>query len=163
MPEGMARGGPFKRTRRGDFDLRLEPGERDVLRGLPDQLRTLIENEDPTSDPAMARLYPPAYEDDPIRNLEFERMAGDDLTSQRLSSIATMEGSIDAERLTEDQLLSWLGVLNDLRLVMGTRLEITEEMTEHDFAPDDPRASAFALYAYLTWLVDAIVRALDPG
>ena len=79
----MARGGPVKRTRRGDFELRLTPDERTILRGLPDQLRNLIENEDPTSDPAMARLYPPAYEDDPIRNLEFERMAGDDLTSQR--------------------------------------------------------------------------------
>jgi hypothetical protein len=159
----VARGGPIRRTRRGDFELRLDPGERDVLRGLPDQLRHLIENEDPTSDPAMARLYPPAYLDDPIRNLEFERLAGDDLTSQRLASIDAMESTIDAERLTEEQLLSWLGVLNDLRLVLGTRLEITEDMTEDDFSPDDPRTSSFALYAYLTWLVDAIVRALDPG
>jgi hypothetical protein len=111
----------------------------------------------------MARLYPPAYEDDPIRNLEFERMAGDDLTSQRLSSINAMEGSIDADLLNEEQLLSWLGVLNDLRLVLGTRLEITEETTEEDFAAGDPLASTFALYGYLTWLVDAIVRALDPG
>jgi hypothetical protein len=159
----VARGGPIRRTRRGDFELRLEPGERDVLRALPAQLRELIENEDPTSDPAMARLYPPAYLDDPIRNLEYERLAGDDLTSQRLSSIDAMEGSIDADHLTEEQLLSWLGVLNDLRLVLGTRLEITEETTEDDFAPDDPRTSTFALYVYLTWLVDAIVRALDPG
>jgi hypothetical protein len=158
----VARGGPIKRTRRGDFELRLNPDERDILRGLPDQLRTLIENEDPTSDPAMARLYPPAYEDDPIRNLEYERLAGDDLTSQRLASIGAMEGSIDAVRLTEEQLLSWLGVLNDLRLVLGTRLEITEETTQEDFAADDPRTSAFALYAYLTWFVDAVVRALDP-
>ncbi len=159
----MARGGPVKRTRRGGFELRLTPDERTILRGLPDQLRNLIEHEDPTSDPAMARLYPPAYEDDPIRNLEFERMAGDDLTSQRLSSIKAMEGSIDADLLSEDQLLSWLGVLNDLRLVLGTRLEITEETTEDDFAAGDPRAPTFALYGYLTWLVDAIVRALDPG
>jgi hypothetical protein len=159
----VARGGPVKRTRRGDFELRLTPDERTILRGLPDQLRNLIENEDPTSDPAMARLYPPAYEDDPIRNLEFERMAGDELTSQRLSSISAVEGSIDADLLTEEQLLSWLGVLNDLRLVLGMRLEITEATTEDDFAAGDPRASTFALYGYLTWLVDAIVRALDPG
>jgi hypothetical protein len=157
----VARGGPIKRTRRGDFELRLQASERDVLRVLPDQLRALIENEDPTSDPAMARLYPPAYEDDPIRNLEFERIVGDDLTSQRLASIGAMESSIDADRLTEDQLLSWLGVLNDLRLVLGTRLEITEETTQDDFAVDDPRAQSFALYAYLTWLVDAIVGALS--
>ena len=159
----MARGGPVKRTRRGDFELRLTTDERTILRGLPDQLRNLIEHEDPTSDPAMARLYPPAYEDDPIRNLEFERMAGDDLTSQRLSSISAMEASIDADRLTENQLLSWLGVLNDLRLVLGTRLDITEDTTEEDFAAGDPRAPTFALYGYLTWLVDAIVSELDPG
>jgi hypothetical protein len=158
----VARGGPIKRTKRGEFELRLDPKERDILRGLPDQLRNLIENEDPTSDPAMARLYPPAYLDDPIRNLEYERLAGDDLTSQRLSSISAMEGSIDADRLTEEQILSWLSVMNDLRLVLGTRLEITEETTEDDFAPDDPRVSTFALYAYLTWLVDAVVSALDP-
>ena len=56
-----------------------------------------------------------------------------------------MEASIDADRLTEEQLLSWLGVLNDLRLVLGTRLEITEETTQYDFAAGDPRTSAFAL------------------
>jgi hypothetical protein len=159
----VARGAPVRRTRRGDFELRLDPQERDVLRALPDQLRELIRHEDPTSDPAMARLYPAAYPDDPIQNLEYERLAVDRLTSQRLSSIGAMEASIDADRLTEELLLSWLAVLNDLRLVLGTRLEITEETTEDDFAPDDPRASVFALYGYLTWLVDAIVRALGSG
>ena len=158
----MAHGGPFKRARRGGFELRLEPAERDILRGLPDQLRNLIENEDPTSDPAMARLYPPAYQDDPIRNLEFERLAGDDLTSQRLAAIATMESSIDAERLTQEQLASWLGVLNDLRLVLGIRLEITEETTEDDFPAGDPRATSYGLYSYLTWLVGWIVEVLEP-
>jgi hypothetical protein len=157
----VARGAPVRRTRRGDFEIRLDPQERDVLRVLPDQLRELIRHEDPTTDPAMARLYPAAYPDDPIQNLEYERLAVDELTSRRLSSIDAMEGSIDADRLTEEQLLSWLGVLNDLRLVLGTRLELTEETTDDDFAPDDPRASVFALYGYLTWLVDSIVRALD--
>jgi hypothetical protein len=157
----MGRGAPFRRTRRGDFELKLEPQERDVLRALPDQLRELIQHEDPTSDPAMARLYPAAYPDDPIQNLEYERLAVDELTSHRLSSIDAMEGSIDADRLTEELLLSWLAVLNDLRLVLGTRLELTEETTEDDFEPDDPRAAVYALYGYLTWLVDAIVRVLD--
>jgi hypothetical protein len=157
----MGRGAPFRRTRRGDFELKLEPQERDVLRALPDQLRELIQHEDPTSDPAMARLYPAAYPDDPIQNLEYERLAVDELTSHRLSSIDAMEGSIDADRLTEELLLSWLAVLNDLRLVLGTRLDLTEETTEDDFEPDDPRAAVYALYGYLTWLVDAIVRVLD--
>jgi len=157
----MARDDPVRRMRGGMFELRLDAGERDVLRGLPDQLRSLIEDEDPSSDPAMARLYPPAYLDDPIRNLEFEEMAGDDLTRGRLAAIERMKATVDAERLSEDDLLAWLSVSNDLRLVLGTRLEITEEPSDAEFPPQDPRAGAFALYAYLTWLVDAIVQALS--
>lgn len=156
----MARGEPVRRTRRGDFELGLGSKERDVLRALPAQLRELIEHEDPSSDPAMARLYPPAYLDDPIENLEYERMATDELTAGRRASIDSMEASIGAERLTEEQVLAWLGVLNDLRLVLGTRLDVTEETTDDDFPIDDPRAPAWALYGYLTWLVDGIVRAL---
>jgi len=72
-----------------------------------------------------------------------------------------MEATLDAERLSEEDVLAWLAVLNDLRLVLGTRLDLTEETTEADFAGSDPRAEAFGLYTYLTWLVDAIVRALS--
>jgi hypothetical protein len=151
---------PIKRTRRG-FELRLGPEERDVLRALPAQLRQLLEEESASSDPAMARLYPPAYPDDPIRNLEFEMVAGDDLTKQRLAAVETMERTIDAERLDEDELTAWIAVANDLRLVLGTRLEITEETREGDFPADDPRAGAFALYAYLTFLVDEGVGAIS--
>lgn len=156
----MPRRHPIKRTRRG-FELRLGPDEREVLRGLPGQLRQLLEEESASSDPAMARLYPPAYRDDPIRNLEYEMTAGDDLTKQRLAAVDTMARTIDAERLDEEELLAWVAVTNDLRLVLGTRLEITEETREGDFPPEDPRASSFALYAYLTFLVDEAVGALS--
>jgi hypothetical protein len=156
----MPRRHPIKRTRRG-FELRLGPDEREVLRGLPGQLRQLLEEESPASDPSMVRLYPPAYPDDPIRNLEYELVAGDDLTKQRLAAAETMERTIDADRLDEDELIAWIGVANDLRLVLGTRLEITEETREGDFPPGDPRAGAFALYAYLTFLVDEGVGALS--
>ena len=156
----MARGGPVRRTRQGDFELRLDGGDRDVLRGLPGQLRELLEREDPSSDPAVARLYPAAYPDDPLRNLEYEQVAGDDLTAGRLAAIDRMEATLDADRLSEDDVLAWLGVCNDLRLVLGSRLDITEETTQRDFAREDPRSRAYALYTYLTWLVDAIVEGL---
>lgn len=156
----MARARPVRRDRRGAFELHLSAGEREVLKELPRQLRDLLEHEHPASDPAVARLYPPAYPDDPIRNLEYEQLAGDDLTSGRLTAIGRMEATLEAEHLSEDDLLAWLGVLNDLRLVLGTRLEITEETTEDDFPPGDPRSSAFELYVYLTWLVDSIVGEL---
>jgi uncharacterized protein DUF2017 len=153
--------GPVRRTRRGEFELRLNSQERDVLRSLPGQLRDLLEREDPSSDEAVARLYPPAYVDDPVQNLEYEMVAGDELTKQRFAAIATMDRTIESDRLSEDELLAWLGVMNDLRLVLGTRLDVTEETTEADFSRDDTRAASFALYVYLTWLVDAIVGALS--
>jgi Domain of unknown function (DUF2017) len=151
---------PIRRTRRG-YELRLDADERDALRELPAQLRALVEGSSPAADPAVARLYPPAYPDDPLRNLEFEMVAGDELTRQRLSQVAMMEATADAERLSEDELLAWVGVMNDLRLVLGTRLEITEETAEGDFPPDDARRPAFALYGYLTYLVDEAVSALS--
>jgi len=152
---------PIRRTRRGDYEVRLSREERDTLRALPGELRDLLEMEDPSSDPAVARLHPPAYPDDPLMNLEYEMGAGAGLGPGRLEAVATMEATIDADRLTEDELTAWMSVVNDLRLVLGTRLDVTEDTTPADFPADDPRSPVFALYAYATWLVDTIVGALS--
>ena len=56
--------------------------------------------------------------------------------------------------------MAWLGSLNSIRLVVGTRLGVTEETTEKDFAGDDGR-EMFALYGYLTWLEGWVIQALD--
>jgi Domain of unknown function (DUF2017) len=111
---------PVRRTRRG-FQLRLSPQERQALRSLPAQLRELLERDDPSA----ARLFPPAYQDDPERNAEYEALVRDDLMAERLSSLQVMEETLDASTLTEDQMAHWLGSLNNLRLVLGTRLEVT--------------------------------------
>src|SRR5207237_7402084 len=136
------------RTPRGDFELRIPEGERDILRSLPGQLRELLTNDDP----ALERLFPPAYPDDPARNEEYDGMVRAELTAARLTSIDVMEATIDADRLDEDQMVAWLGAINDLRLVLGTRLDVTEEMYEQEMAEDDPRLPGFALYSYLGWL-----------
>ena len=60
--------------------------------------------------------------------------------------------------LDEDQINAWMGAVNDLRLVLGTRLDVTEDMD--DIELDDPRAGAFAVYHYLTHLLAEIVDAL---
>jgi hypothetical protein len=152
-----------RRTRRGDFQLRLPAEEREVLRSLPGQLRDLLDSEDP----ALARLFPPAYEDDPERSAEFERLMKEDLRAGHLASLEVMEATIDAERLNEEQILAWLGALNDLRLVLGTRLDVTEELYDEGVAADDPRAPVYAIYIYLGWLEEQVVEALaegvDPG
>jgi hypothetical protein len=148
-----------ERTRGGDFRLRLPREERDVLRTLPAQLRALLE----TDDPALARLFPPAYGDDTERSAEYDRLVREDLIAHRRSSLEVMEATIDADRLNEDQMVSWLGALNDLRLVLGTRLDVTEDMDPEAISNRDPMAPTLAMYYYLGWLEEQVVEALAAG
>jgi Domain of unknown function (DUF2017) len=145
----------------GRFDVDIPADQRDVLRGLPDQLRRLLADSERETDEALRRLFPTADLDDAEHAAEFDRMVREDLLQQRAAAIDAMERTLDAVDLSEDELIGWLGVLNDLRLVLGTRLGVTEETEPDDFAPDDSRAQVYALYAYLTYLEDQIVEALS--
>jgi Domain of unknown function (DUF2017) len=147
---------PVQRIRGGRFRLRLTPQERDLLRALPAQLQELLG----TDDPALRRLHPPAYEDDPEREAEYRRLVQDDLVRQRLEALEVMRSTVEKDTLDQEQLSAWLGTLNDLRLVLGTRLEVTEDMYEEGLPDDDPRSPAFAVYQYLGWLEEHVVAAL---
>ena len=61
--------------------------------------------------------------------------------------------------------LAWLGALNDLRLTLGTRLEVRED--SHDdllqLASDDPRRSLYLVYDWLTYHQEKLVQALQKG
>ena len=161
--------GTFKRVGRDRVRVRLAQDEVAVLRGLPDQLRTVLgEDED---EPVNRRLFPPAYLDvaDIERDAEYRRLMHDDLVKEKLSNLdlvtATLErGSPSVRRwtveLTEEEAAAWLGVLNDLRLALGVRLDITED---YDGVVDDtdPRAPAFRLLSYLGWLEEQLLDALQ--
>lgn len=159
----MAAGRRVKRTRRGGFELRLADAEREVLRALPEQLRDLLAEGDAAEDPALRRLHPAAYPDDPDAAAEFDGLVREDLTAQRMSAIETMARTIDATRLREEELLAWLGAINDLRLVLGVRLNVTEESEPEDFAGDPEVEGSYAVYAYLTYLEEDIVEALSTS
>jgi hypothetical protein len=146
----------------GGVEVQLPPGLRDVLRSLCDQLETLLTTEDPSSDPALARLSPAAYPDDPLRELEFEQMAGDDLAAGRLAALRELRDTAAADVLDEDQALAWLRTLNDLRLVLGTRLDVTEESGVEDFAADEATSAAFELYGALGMIQGELLLAIDP-
>ena len=148
---------PVRPLRGGGYRIRLGQHERETLRGLCDQLRELIT----TQDAAVGRLFPDAYgEDDDDANAEYERLVRGDLVASRLEALATVEASLAADRLDEEQLAAWCGALNDLRLVLGEQLEVTEDMYERAVPPDDPRAPGLALYGWLTWLQGHVVEAL---
>lgn len=156
---GLFRSSKIKRSRDGSFAVSLETWERDLLRSLPGQLRDLLS----TDDPALERLYPPAYVDDDERNDEYQRLVRSDLTKRRMTSIDVMEATIDATTLDEEQLTAWMGAINDLRLVLGTRLDVSEDPLEDQVSEDDPRAPAFALYGYLGHLQEIVVAALSSA
>jgi hypothetical protein len=149
----------IRRRRDGRFDLDLPRNERDMLGMLPTTLREVVTGDDPAAE----RLFPPAHPAEPTREEEYRRLTREGLVAKRLSALEIVESTLEARQLDEEQLSAWLGALNDLRLVLGSRLEITEESYDQELEPDDPRAPGMALYHYLSWLVAQAVDALSEG
>jgi Domain of unknown function (DUF2017) len=52
---------------------------------------------------------------------------------------------------------SWLAALNDVRLALGTALDVNEEMPD-ELPPDDPRAGHLGVYHWLTYVQDGLVQ-----
>lgn len=149
-----------RRDRHGRYELRLGPPERNLLRSLAPQMEELLAAED---DPAVARLFPTAYPEDcdVDRQTEYRLLAHDELRQSHRAALETLGRSADAERLEESQLQEWIRALNCVRLVLGTRLDITEEGDERPTDVEDPRMAAFAAYDFLTWLQGEIIDALS--
>jgi Domain of unknown function (DUF2017) len=163
--------GAFKRLGKDRYRLRLGPEEVEVLRGLPDQLRSVLSSDEP--DPVAERLFPPAYQapEDRERQAEYRRLMQDELVTAKLANLDLVVGTLGRGQLrqrrwtvdlTEEEALAWLGVLNDLRLALGVRLDITEDF-DGVVAPDDPDAAAKHLLSYLGWLEEHLVDALSSA
>ena len=139
------------------YQLRLDDRERALIRQILGDMRALLMLD--ADDPRVQRLYPSAYADDARKEDEYRRLTHEELRSARLANVDTVEASIDATSLSEEQLTAWLQAINSLRLVLGTLLEITDDDQELGFDPDDPEARTQALYGYLGGLLDEIVDA----
>ena len=145
-----------RRSRDGTFQLKLTNEERELVASLAEQLRELLLSDQPEG---VERLFPPGYSNDEERQTEYQLITHDELLEKRLASVDVLEQTVTQTSLTEEQLTAWMGAINDLRLVLGTRLDVTEEMER--VALDDPRAPALAVYQYLTYLLSEIVTALS--
>ena len=147
----------MRRTRSGDYELRLSEEEREVLRGLVPRMREVLADD---ADPVLERLFPVAYPEDEARQTEYRLLAQSELVDSHLAALATLEETVDAQRIDEEKLLAWMRALNEVRLVLGVRLQVSEEGEERPSSSDDPRAPAFGIYDYLTWLQGEIIDAL---
>ncbi|MEV4329632.1 DUF2017 domain-containing protein [Streptomyces sp. NPDC049597] len=137
---------------------------------------------EPPSDPALARLFPEAYadpgagpQDDERRaaSAEFRRFTENDLRTRKRDDALAVVRSLDSLtpggdggavlELGAEDCLHWLGALNDLRLTIGTRLEVTDEDENDDLyrLPDsDPRKPMVMAYLWLGALQETLIETL---
>jgi hypothetical protein len=151
----------IQRDRKGGYRLKLPREERELLASLPSQLREVLV--DDPDDPALRRLFPPAYGDDAAADDEYRRLMREELLDGRLAALRIVEESAYAEHLDGEDLEAWLGALESLRLYLGTILDVSEDSYENGLRPDDPDAPMMALYGYLSWLQEQAVEALSAG
>ncbi len=146
-----------KRRGTGRYEVKLRPSERALMGDLVVQLREQLLAS--TDDPSVQRLFPPAYPDDAERDAGYQVLTRDELLEHRLAALDTVEGSLDGGELDDAGLSAWMSTLNSLRLVLGTRLDVDEELPA--LADEDPLAPAYAVYEYLGWLLSQVVDALS--
>ncbi|MFD8639705.1 DUF2017 domain-containing protein [Streptomyces zaomyceticus] len=132
----------------------------------------------PPSDPALKRLFPDAYGDDSeelrAAASDFRRYTENDLRARKREDALVVVRALDALsaetageggavlKLTADESRAWLGALNDLRLTIGTRLEVTDEEGEQLYRlPDsDPRKPMVMAYLWLGALQESLIETL---
>lgn len=120
----------------------------------------------PPADPVLGRLLPDAYRDDTEAAGEFRRFTEQELRSGKVAAAQTVLDTLPEDggrvELSEQDAQIWLRALNDVRLVLGVRLEITEDtaLRSQDLDPADPRSAYLWVYDWLTYLQETLVRAL---
>lgn len=180
----------FKRTRRG-VESKLTAVEAAVLAQCAGELLELLGEGRPGSDdplaalvglppeqvrrpedPALARLFPDAYGPsfgDAGAADEFRRYTEADLRAGKRAAAAELLRAVQPLvagggrlLLDREQADSWLAGLNDLRLVLGTRLAVTEESAQEELAPGNPAWQLSQVYNWLGWLQESLISCLDP-
>jgi hypothetical protein len=146
--------------RRGDaVRVSLDRHEQLLLTELLDELEGLLDDPD---DPELRRLFPPAYSE-PTDDEQYRSLVRNQLVSGRSKALATVRATLSSDTLDADQADQWLRALNDMRLVLGTRWDVTEQLDYRKLDLDEPRGRELAVYGYLSWLQEQLVEALEPS
>ncbi|UED86073.1 DUF2017 domain-containing protein [Streptomyces profundus] len=141
---------------------------------------------EPPTDPALARLFPDAYQDPgnppdaegQRLSAEFRRFTESDLRTQKRERLLEVVRTLDTARSTaptgadgllltlrREQSERWVGALNDIRLVIGARLEIEDDSTVEklfELPDDDPRKPMVLAFLWLGGLLESLVETLLP-
>ncbi|GAB3138815.1 DUF2017 domain-containing protein [Micromonospora sonneratiae] len=143
-----------------------------VLRKVASEVVGLLTEGFDHDDPVVGRLFPDIYPKDPTDSAEFRRYTEGDLKTAKIDQagaiLAALPDTAAGEvRLDAEAAEAWLRALNDARLAMGVRLEVsgdTDLSTELDLAmredPGSSRVFQLSVYAYLGYLQESLLEAL---
>jgi hypothetical protein len=149
----------IRRERDGTYRVALHEAEREVLAALPGQLAEALD----ADEPSLYRLFPPAFTDDVAANVEYHSLVAKGLEDGKRAALSELERTAQEDLLTEEQLESWLGAIESLRLTLGTQLDVNDETYVTALDPNDPDLQRHHLYHWLSWLQEEVVEALSAG
>jgi hypothetical protein len=158
----------FRATRGGEVVARLDPAEAGIVGLLLDQLEQLLaaDADDVAGDPVMARLLPEGHRGDPELAADYRELTESALRNGKTDDLAVVRATLPdgggEVRLDRDQAGAWLRSSNDLRLALGTRLDISEDTEPPDEIVDE-QDQQLAVYYWLTALQGSLVDALADG
>jgi hypothetical protein len=148
---------PFKRRRDGRITVKLDPAVRAVLVTMSEQLAPVLDADQPMT----RRLFPPAYADEghARHEQEYRTLVDNALVNHHREAFAVIANTAQSTSLTGPEFDAWLSAVGSMRLVLGTRLDVSEDMVEP--APDDPAAPEYALYELLGQLQYLMIEVLS--
>jgi hypothetical protein len=149
---------PLRKSR--GCELHLSSEERQLLESLPEQLSGVIRSLDLGESPPenLRRLFPRAYSRDDEAEAVFQRSTRGELVESHISALAALAGSARCRQLDEETMAAWLTALNDLRLVLGTALGVTDNEA---VVSGQVGNSELMIYQYLTLLQSELVDAME--
>ena len=155
---------------------------------VDDMLRARVEDtpQDELAELTGIRTGPTTSPDDPILSRllpDFHRLDDDNPSKEDLDSAAMLRSLHEPDlldrkvgvaavvletcpphggdlKLTLEQADAWLAALNDVRLALGTAIEVSEDMPD-ELPDEDPRSPHLAVYHWLTWVQESLVQALS--
>lgn len=162
---------PFRRRRDGRVSASFQPAEAQLLLSLAEEaveLARAAATENGEADPALRRLLPDAYPDDPEASAEFRRFTAAGLADRKERNARVLIESLAAPSdhavrvvLDESQASAWLRTITDVRLVLASRLGIHEDGDKGDIHNEES-AMQRAVYDWLAGVQELLVLALRP-
>ena len=154
------------RSKRGEVTVGLTADETELLRNLIAEYEEVLDKHVDVKDPVVRRLFPDASLDDAAVNDKFQELTRDSLEEHKRETIKMAKASLGDHGewegwVSDEEAEAWLVLLTDLRLAIGVRIGVTEEMMDREADPRDPKQWSLAVLQYLGGLQESLLSAVS--